>query len=223
MFNDIKHISFDVWNTLIEPNKEYSKFRNAAIARHFDITEQEAKEAYSQCKKFLDTVAELDGSNMHGAVRNWQLLERIIGASRYSLDYLIAECNVLFSNFKPHFDDELKLELKKLKDDGYTFSIKSNTNFITGTVLKDVLFDELELFEFMHFSDLEGRFAKPHPVFFLSTENYFYFTEKVKSQNILHIGDNLICDGGCQKLGWNFLHVLNPKDLLNKLKNQEIV
>lgn len=215
----IKHISFDVWNTLITPNKEFGKVRNEAIARHFGVTVDEAKVAYKQCKTFLDNTAELVGFGM-SVHNNWRLLEKTLGKSGTDLRRVIAECNVLFSVYQPSFNDELKEELKNLKEQGYELSIKSNTNFITGTLLAEEFFSNLDVFKFQHYSDLE-ECAKPSAKFFGLTENNLKYD--THPEHILHIGDNRITDGKCEVLGWKFQYVQNPQDLLNKLKSQEIV
>lgn len=224
MTNVIKHISFDVWNTLITPNKEYGKARTEAIARHFDVTLDEAKAAYKSCKKFLDSTAELVGFGM-SVQNNWKLLEKTLGKSRYDLDYIIDECDSLFKEFQPSFEQELKDELINLKNRGFTLSIKSNTNFISGKVLSSVLFDDLDVFMFQHYSDIV-EIAKPHHDFYELSFSELYNNHETRSielSEILHIGDNNITDGKCEVLGWKFQYVQNPQDLLNKLKSQEIV
>lgn len=224
MTTAIKHISFDVWNTLITPSKEYGKHRNKAIARHFGVTEEEAKEAYKKCKKFLDSTAELVGFGMT-VLNNWKLLEKTLGKSGTDVRMIITECDALFKEFKPTFEQELKNELIKLKDSGFTLSIKSNTNFISGKVLSEVLFNDLDVFMFQHYSDI-AEISKPHYNFYALSSRELYNNHDTRSigvENILHVGDNKITDGTCSVLGWNFQYVQNPQDLLIKLQNQEIV
>lgn len=219
MTTAIKHISFDVWKTLITPSKEYGKARNEAIARHFGITYEEAKAAYQHCKKFLDNTAEIAGFGM-SVHNNWTLLQRTLKKDTNSLQSLISECHDLFTVHKPTLNEELVIELKKLKEMGYELSIKSNTNFISGKVLSEVLFNHLDVFKFQHYSDLE-ECAKPGHKFYLLTEQAVKYY--IHPEHILHIGDNKITDGECTKFGWNFQYVENPQDLLIKLQNQEIV
>lgn len=230
MTSAIQHISFDVWNTLITPSKEYGKHRTTAIARHFSVTEEEAKQAYKQCKKFLDNTAELVGFGM-SVLNNWKLLEKTLGKSGTDLRMIIAECDDLFEKYQPEFTQELKEELIKLKERGFTLSIKSNTNFISGTVLAKVLFNNLKVFNFQHYSDM-FEMSKPHYNFYNETfkevssdllERSIYDYVEVNPETILHIGDNMITDGKCSVLNWKFQYVQNPQDLLNKLKNNEIV
>lgn len=218
MYKDIKHISFDVWNTLITPNKDYSAHRNEAIATHFNITVEEAKLAYQNCKNTLDNLALIRGIGL-STNDAWLLLQLNMNKCSLNDNELIDICDELFKKYPPTFSTELKSELVKLHDRGFSLSIKSNTNFIKGTVLNEVLFDSLDIFEFKHYSD-DFENSKPSPIFFTRTQIH---VPNIKVENILHIGDNLICDGGCQKLGWNYLHVKNPNDLLTKLQNQEIV
>lgn len=220
----IKHLSFDVWNTLITPNKEYGTHRTQAIARHFGVTEQEAKDAYKQCKKFLDNCAELVGFGM-SLMNNWKLLEKTLGKKDTDLNAIISECDELFKAYQPAFDDELKEELKALKAKGFTLSIKSNTNFISGKTLSSVLFNDLDVFSFQHYSDMFGM-AKPDFNFYaLSSQELYnnHSTRDVGCGNIMHIGDNKITDGKCTGIGWNFGYVQGPEELLHKLKNNEIV
>lgn len=224
MSTAIKHISFDVWNTLITPSKEYGKHRTKAIARHFGVTEEEAKQAYKQCKKFLDNTAELVGFGM-SVLNNWKLLEKTLGKSGTDLRMIIAECDDLFEQYQPEFTQELKEELIKLKERGFTLSIKSNTNYISGQVLAKVLFNDLKVFSFQHYSDM-CEIAKPHHDFYELTFGELYSNQETRSiqlDEILHIGDNMITDGKCTVLDWKFQYVQSPQDLLVKLKKQEIV
>lgn len=226
----IKHISFDVWKTLINPNKSYGSARNEIIARHLDIPVQEAKDLYKMCKKFLDKSAEINGT-CFSTPNCWQLLVKMSGKK---VDYLpmMNECADLFKHYLPEFDSELVKELQKLKESGYVLSITSNTNFVSGKVLFNDIFKAWDVFAYTHFSDL-NEVAKPNPRFFDITYNHAAFGkgtvpeqvshDVLKRSEILHVGDNKICDAQCVDSGFQYLYVEDPADLLVKLQKEEVV
>lgn len=221
MSKKIKHISFDVWKTLINPNKEYGAKRNEIIARHLDISIEEAKALYKSCKKFLDKSAEINGTCFN-TPNCWKLLVKISGKK---VDHIpmMEESALLFKDYLPHVNPELKDELKKLKDAGYPLSITSNTNFISGQVLFDTIFKDWDVFSSAQFSDLY-EVAKPSRAFFNATfQKAAAINPDIEREEILHVGDNLICDAECVDSGFEFGYVKDPDDLLEKLKKGELV
>lgn len=88
---------------------------------------------------------------------------------------------------------------------------------------------DLEVFVDPYFSD-EHLAPKPHKFAFQSvlaaaTESY-YLTPNHKDVNapkVVHVGDNLICDGGATRVrGYGFQHVVNPTNLVEIFKEMGI-
>lgn len=214
----IKHISFDVWNTLITANPAYSYYRNKIIAEYAFITEERAATVYKSIKEMLDTMAE--NGVCGNAAYAWQVLGHELHMSVHSVSMMQRDCIEMFETFPPFFDPALRDALWRLSG-LCDISIKSNTNFIPGSVVTKASGLDMVPFMFTHFSDVY-QMCKPDPRFFKLTldEEMMY---DVNTEEVLHIGDNLICDGKCVDIGFNFCHISNPQDLLNKLEKGEII
>lgn len=216
----IKAISFDVWNTLINSNKNYIHARNSVIASHLNISIEEANANYQNCKKFLDKIAEINGT-CFSTLDCWKIICQMSGKNNIDPKKLMNECQILFSDFIPTYNEELVLELKKINDRGIITGITSNTNFIAGKTLYNNIFEEWNVFKTLSFSD-EVLYAKPHDNIFKATYHKFNDITPLKPENILHIGDNKICDGGSIHSGFEFKHVENPNELLSLLKTNSL-
>lgn len=215
----IKHISFDVWNTLITANPAYAEARTQVIANVGEVTQRKAGETYREVKKFLDKQAE--GQVCGTTADSWHLLARVLGLKPGHGDMMKYYAEIEFLHYAPVFDVALAAQLVELSKT-FEMSIKSNTNFISGEVLaKACEFEDWDCFDFMHFSD-KFRLCKPDVLFFahtlLSSED-----EDLDTSEVLHVGDNLICDGKCVDFGMQFCHVSNPQDLLNKILKGELI
>lgn len=209
----IKHISFDVWNTLIEANPAYALARNAIIADYAFTTKERAAAIYKEVKKELDADAE------RGVCGNtadaWVKLGKALGMSLMSVSAMQRDCIEAFEEFPPFFNPDLRQVLCELNF-FYDLSIKSNTNFIPGSVVAKAAGLNDVPFMFKHFSDTY-QMCKPDPRFFLLTldEKGMY---DVEPGEILHVGDNMVCDLKCVDAGFNFWYVSSPQDLLNNLE-----
>lgn len=215
----IKHISFDVWNTLISANPLYAAGRDGAIANIAGITFEQATETYTTVKKQLDLEAEqyVCGDVNHA----WDKLAIHLGIDDVKRMELQTVCELLFRTFPPKLNVDLVDQLMYLSFN-YELSIKSNTNFISGRILCEAVgFDRMPWWNFMHFSD-EHLLCKPDILFFAKT----LLSSKLSNltnYEILHIGDNEVFDGKCVDLGFKFCHIKHPEDLLNKLVNGEVI
>lgn len=215
---NIKHISFDVWNTLITSNPLYAAGRDGAIANIVGITFEQAKEVYTVIKKQLDAEAE---QYVCGDVsRAWEQLALHLGIDDGKRMELQTVCEDLFRAFPPKLNMDLVDQLMYLSCK-YEMSIKSNTNFISGKILSEVVgFDRMPWWSFMHFSD-QHLLCKPDILFFAKTL-LDSSLDDLAAEEVLHIGDSKIFDGRCVDIGFNFCHINNPEDLLNKLKNGDL-
>lgn len=221
MQNTIKAISFDIWNTILPSNKEYTRKRNEVIAHDLSVSYEEANFFYKKAKKFFDTCAESEGK-CFSTPQCWQTLLEIANKNTCSHLHLMKKCQILFDDFIPTFNPELLIEIQKLKEAGLILCITSNTNFVAGETLKNSIFSRWNIFSGFTFSD-EVLFAKPHHQIFKHTfQSVQKESPSIKPENILHIGDNLICDGGAESFGFQFQHVNNPEDFLIKLKNKTL-
>lgn len=213
--------SFDVWNTLIKANPEYTRHRNQLISWAYGLNLHEAAELYTQTKFFLDQSAEIGRVCMQ-THECWELLDANIrrflrkngdSCPEMQLPTLINQCERAFCDNLPIFTQETKDLLLRLKDNGCDLGIISNTNFISGRVLHREVFAGLEVFDTCQYSDLIGK-PKPHGSLFDYVRSVLCADEL-----IIHVGDNLICDGAATKFGYEFQHCLNPVDLVATFKS----
>jgi FMN phosphatase YigB (HAD superfamily) len=191
----MKHFSFDFWNTIGKPNKDYARGRAALLADVFGTDTATAKARYTSVKNALDHAAETEGCD-HGRDYN---LARLCEAferedDRDFRDTLGRHLDDLFAEHPPMIDPALREQLHRAHDQGITLSIGSNTNFITGRVIMEHAIGRLP-FAFTVFSD-EVASSKPNPAFFA------IIAEKARAANplvmentdIVHIGDSRACD-----------------------------
>lgn len=213
-----QHITFDVWNTLIKANHEFSRIRTEAIAAAYDISFEEAKETYTSVKHFLDHAAELGGICL-STPKCWLLLDSTIqrlrrkkGLEPETVDTIVLSdyCNDMFRQNLPILTEGTIDVLKRLKANGHRLAIISNTNFIPGSLLFSELFEGLNVFDTAVFSDSFGH-AKPN---FNTFDSARYSLAREDDEQICHVGDNLICDGGATRAGYSFQHVTDPDNLV---------
>ena len=195
---DRKHVSFDVWNTLIAGNLTFSANRLAIIAKHFNLEpvyHSTIKEAYRDVKHTLDWLAETRGE-AYTCLQVYSLLASklgITGVTDESLEQLRLAVEQEFLINPPIALPETVAALQKLRDAGYTVSIGSNSNFISGSTMYPWLQQTFGDFEFGVFSDLEQT-AKPNSKFFDKIADLAYSTRKLWRSQIIHVGDHEICD-----------------------------
>lgn len=210
----IKHISFDVWNTLITANPQYAQERVRIISGIANVPLHKADEAYNDMKRFLDKEAEEERCDT--VERAWSALGFKLGLKNHDRVQLREACEMAFLHYPPHIDMELVDELMKLSTN-FELSIKSNTNFISGKVLSEAVgFDRMPFWGFTHFSDLMGM-CKPDKRFFEQTLRSSVI-RLLSFSEVMHVGDNAICDGSVVDYGMKLCLVNNPQHLLTKLK-----
>lgn len=214
----IKHISFDVWNTLITANPRYAEERTEIISYFAGVSPRVAGEAYCEVKKILDEGAAnmVCGDEYHA----WYALGRHLKVDRKAAEQMKKYCQEAFLAHPPTIDEDLLGHLKVLGSQ-YEMSIKSNTNFIPGHTLAEAVgFYRMPWWSFTHFSD-QWCMCKPDVLFFAQT--LLWSDQDLEAEEVLHIGDSEIFDGKCVDIGFNFCHIKNPQDLLEKLEKGEII
>jgi putative hydrolase of the HAD superfamily len=220
----IKHVSLDAWNTILIPNTQYARRRSYILAEAFSCSPEFAAKAYTAVKRRLDKHAEETGE---GYATEYVYNELLAAFPRH---LNVEELRVLriedeFLNTPPSVLEETKKAIQSLKDRGITVSISSNTNFISGRILGRFLQEQVGNFDFMLFSDTmqmshsvkSGWFipAKPSPAFFSAVAKYCSVLHpEISAENILHIGDNEICDyNGAKSYGFQAKLLPSVNDL----------
>ncbi len=208
----IRHVSFDFWNTIAYSNPEF-KVRRANflcdfLGENFEQIDNHVKQFASRYNLLVesgeyvkspdvlyhDLIFELSGKNLDN-----EEVSRILNV-----------VNQLFIKYPPVITDEILDLLKWLKSVNCTLSITSNTAFVSGNVILNLL-EELNLnnlFDFFIFSDQLG-FAKPNDQIYQELiRQVFIITGSSESNKILHIGDDYKNDIlGAQKHGINTFHI----------------
>lgn len=226
---NIKHMSFDFWNTLAIPNLEFSAARTRVIADYYGIEETEAKRVYTSVKKFADTAAELTG---FGTTREnvMKLLNAQMPENKQlsdeDLGILAGVIDDLFITFPPSIPNDLVLLLTQIQErHGITMNILSNTNFIQGELLQEHVINPTfgeTFFSFQMYSDAH-QMAKPSSDYY----NRLVFNARssvrwpsCERKEILHIGDNEITDvRGADFALINSLLINNPHHLVDTLQD----
>jgi putative hydrolase of the HAD superfamily len=201
----IAHVSFDFWNTLYTSNPEFKRSRTRLFSG-FSVDCNEA-----QIDSFFSQVGSVHNLDLQLRRRNNSSLElykeacRLSGAALENANQLMEKSEELFLLNYPlqitsYCWDVLRIGLAE----GLRFSITSNTAFIRGKVIKQFLENEglSDLFSFFLFSDEVGV-GKPQPeIFDALYEKSSSFGTQLKLSQVLHIGDDQICDlEGAQKFG----------------------
>jgi putative hydrolase of the HAD superfamily len=183
-----KTISFDLWNTLIIPNKEFKKSRLNLCVLYSGKSEKECAQILQNVKNDLDIKSELFGFQFKPDTAMFILCNELglnsNEVTNFKLDYY-----QLFRTYTPIILPGVLETLKRLKAK-YRIVLASNTVMIPGKIICNSLYSEfLELFDDMYFSDEIGV-SKPNPLFFQK----IHIGAECIARNIIHIGDNRSCD-----------------------------
>jgi putative hydrolase of the HAD superfamily len=196
----IKHISLDVWQTLIHSNLEFRKKRNELLADHFNIkkpfgfVETAAKTRQAWCTQ----VNELVGKNLDSfeivllILQDCAIDSKSISIDLYAKFY--TQMETLFLEHPPVLaEQQLFLWLTQVRQHNISVSLLSNTGLIKGETLNK-FFQRLNLnFDFALYSDEIG-FSKPNPKAFDLVYQKSRAIKNLLPKEIVHVGDNLNAD-----------------------------
>ncbi len=194
----IKHISFDLWLTLIRSNPEFKPHRAEIIAKTFETrySPKEIEKIVQETDKVFDRYNMINDCKLSANEMYTKVLQKVVSdpgkltmADGVRLRKIADE---LFNEFPPVFlNENIPHILSALKDKGYTINLSSNTGFIEGHILRNTLANMKvsQYFDFLIFSD-EIDSSKPSPDFF----GRIIQKTGLSPDHILHIGDNPIAD-----------------------------
>ncbi len=220
----IKHISFDLWLTLIKSHTEFKEHRAKFLRKEFNPFGYSAKkimEIVQSVDKVSDRLNEINGKKVPTEWMYRRILQKLGYDPNCVTDDVYTgiklKVNELFMKYPPDFlNESIQSMLHSLKKEGYTLNISSNTGFIEGTTIVATLknLNIFEYFDFCIFSDEIGL-SKPSPGFF---EKVFEPTGLEKWE-VLHVGDNLKADyEGALKYGFEAFHINNQQYTINDIK-----
>ena len=211
-YQNYKHLSFDLWLTLIKSNPEFKIKRNQLFKDFFEINQSIDK--VSQTIRYYDvlcnSINEKTGLNFDTFEIYYLILSalnvNINDIDKPRLNEFYSETELLFMNYKPILIDENTSQLfADIESQEKSINLLSNTAFIKGTTLRKLLqYYNLEsYFSFQIYSDETG-FSKPNPKMFQLVFDQINGYMEIQKNEILHIGDNLIADyNGAKSFGFD--------------------
>lgn len=208
----IKLISLDVWNTLLTSQPAYAEARDRLFEAEFDRPVAEVRAIYRALKDGADRAAESHGEGLSSEDVYRRFHTALDLDPSYDWRRLRQGLEDAFEAYPPIMPDTVAGVLDSALEGGYRLSIASNTNFIRGEVLLRAVLRPIghPAFDFTLFSD-EIEFSKPHDQFW----NLLKFEARdrgIAPAEIIHVGDNPICDGACIAHGIQHAFTANPTE-----------
>lgn len=186
--------SLDFWGTLGIPHPKYAIARTEYLSRISGLREEVVKFKYSRIKKELDN---LETSNTEYCYK--RLMEELDLKENPREEF-----NRLFALYPASIPWPVVEKITSWR----SISIGSNTNFITGRMIRKYVFDPIGLkFQFEIFSDEIG-YNKPSVKFFKQVKIH-------GGANITHIGDSEYFDGGAAQFGIKTHIIKHPLDIIH--------
>lgn len=198
------HFSLDFWNTLATANAEYAFVRSRLLAARLGVPVEQAAALYAKTKRLLD----LDAADRGIGYSVTEVYERLAGVCGIyiepewlrskvwqRLDGFRGDVEAAFWECPPVVSVETISVLDETTRRGHTFSISSNTNFVSGYAIDEYLqrigINPL----FSVYSDIE-QVAKPNPRFFETVQRRYLEVKGnyLLADNAVHIGDSPVCD-----------------------------
>lgn len=223
---EYRHYSFDMWNTLIKPNPNFSKMRTHHM--HINLLKQgklvdgeKIDMAFREVGEYHDSYCEMTGKSPDAfdlyAMVLYKLKGNLKSIKSLDIELLYKEIEEIFLQNPPALYDEDTLDvLNELQKRGKTMSILSNTAFIRGDTLDKVLkmYGIYDHFVFTFYSD-QFDLSKPNMEFFRKVD----YELPYDTEHVIHVGDNELADRiGAQEYGFGHM-IINSnsytiKDLL---------
>jgi len=220
-----KHISLDLWNTLITSNPEFSFARIKLLQESYlsDFNSEEISQAIEVIGRNTDDINMKTGVSLRSESMYSDVLTQFgITAKENEISELYYQLEPQFLSNLPELmypSDELIEWFEKLVSAGHTLNISSNTAYIKGSTLTKALSEIgiIDYFDFLIFSD-DIRCSKPSIKFFnhLVSE---CSKRGISKNEIIHIGDSYEADiEGARWADIACIHVSDSKQLLSFTK-----
>jgi len=214
-----RHISFDLWLTLIKSHPDFKPKRNLLFKEFFAI-EKPIEEVAAAIRKFdvlTNSINEKVGRNFNTFEIYYLILDALSVDTEQIKSIQLQEyynhSEQLLMEYKPLLmERDLPAILKHLHERGITMNILSNTAFIKGISLRKILeyYGLGEYFAFQLYSDETG-YSKPAPEMYRCAYDEILRLGNVEKHEVLHIGDNAISDyEGAKQFGFD-AHLITNK------------
>lgn len=214
-------LTFDFWNTLARPNPHFAAARNNELHSFINGTRtvDEISTIYKTLKAELDQRAEARGEGFSTLDCFGFLLTELKAADEYpqygKVVELMDRIQTIAMTFPPIITDDTVRMLKRVQSENLNVAIISNTNFISGNTIRQILTSRGIRIHTTVFSD-ECGFAKPTSEIFVNAMNQL----SCSAEEFVHIGDSEICDlNGAHNIGSTCLHIKDPEDAVLRVMN----
>ena len=222
-----EHYSFDLWLTLIKSNPLFKPARIEYFFENYNFSKKntiEIKKIFRKVDLMCNLINEKVGKNVD-AMEMYLMVLYLLDSKDHGIDSIeIAKLyqnmeDLVLKNTPILLNQNIRPTLIKIRDQGATISLLSNTGFIKGTTLRKVLtkLKILDLFDFVIFSD-EIDMSKPNNEIYKLLFDKVKLLKKpnsIKKDKIVHIGDNYTADYlGAKDFGFKaiFVDKLNTVD-----------
>ena len=222
-----EHYSFDLWLTLIKSNPLFKPARIEYFFENYNFSKKntiEIKKIFRKVDLMCNLINEKVGKNVD-AMEMYLMVLYILDSKDHGIDSIeIAKLyqnmeDLVLKNTPILLNQNIRPTLIKIRDQGATISLLSNTGFIKGTTLRKVLtkLKILDLFDFVIFSD-EIDMSKPNNEIYkllFDKVKLLKRSNSIKKDKIVHIGDNYTADYlGAKDFGFKaiFVDKLNTID-----------
>ena len=210
-FPKYKHLSFDLWLTLIKSNPEFKKQRVRLFKNFFGISKDidEVFDAVRYYDVLCNKINEINGRNINTFDIYFLILQRlgvdINSVNTIMLEEFYGENEKIFMMYRPFLMHENIAEFfRHVESYGLSMSLISNTGFIKGKTMRALIksFDIDIFFCCQTYSDEVG-YSKPNAKIYQAAYDQIVKTKHIEKENILHIGDNYDADFlGAQNFGF---------------------
>lgn len=214
----IKHVSFDFWGTIANPNPEFYKARENYLSEITHQTPEFIRDKFRFYKLEYEALGKKHLVGVPAQTQTLALLESLgFKYDRNSFNQIYGHLVELYYKFPPILILDLNV-ISNLMGRGLTFSITCNTGFLDGEMVENWLEKNTllnDVFKLFIFSDKNDNLFKPNPL--ICQKIMKYFDCKSPTQ-ILHVGDDDSTDGElCRRTGMQYFKVVgnNYSDILN--------
>ncbi len=180
-------VSIDCWGTLIKGSSTFHQIKLDLVREFFgDIPEHHIKRSFRITKELMNDFIEKTGGCQPTQKQIFTYLATTLKKEYDNFDFIeefIKEYNKLAVKYSPElYCFETLGWLKRIREVSDEVAISSNTMFVSGDSLQEILI-ELDVADYItqfNFSDQMGL-AKPHKAMYYGSD--------------YHIGDNPLTDG----------------------------
>ncbi len=198
---EVGAISFDIWKTLLNGNKAFTRMRLRTIfdeLGHTEIDVELLRTAYLRADLFYNNEAERMGRDF-GMADRLRLMFEDLGIKAAvpepevirTLQAKVGELRCQPQYMPTFIEPDVRETLKALRNQGFVLGLLSNTGMDSIAVMEPVLC-QLGIWELFHtrvFTSEDGR-AKPNPDLFRDTARLL----GMEPHQVLHVGDNQNAD-----------------------------